>query len=127
MIRIKVLQNHGHGLVTGIFQGKEVDFLFNYVIQDGKEIVYLVCENGELVNHWYLKATSVNYNDTDDVISIDVEDTVYNDFVYYKLTKPLCCLPAELEGLRENYKKENCSIEIISKNEFMKLSQVKSN
>lgn len=120
---IIITENCGYGIVKGVFQGKEMEFTFDYIQKNGVETEVLYPNGTE---YWYLKTKHVEKNDEDDVISVDIEDEIFTDCTFYqtidKTTNEVlnCNVSHEdIEVIKENLDKENKYLNEISKEQFL--------
>lgn len=122
-MKIIITKNYGYGVVQGVFEGKKIDLIFDYVCKNGAE-TEILCSNDK--EYWYLKTLHVEKNDIDDVVSVEVEDTIYTDCTFYQIidknTQKILDYNAsheDIEKIKEDLTKENKFLKEISKVKFL--------
>jgi len=129
-MRIIITKNHGYGLVEGVFKDKEIELMFDYVYKNGVE-TEILCSTDK--DYWYLKTLHVETNDNDDVISVEVEDDIYTDCIFYQIidekTKKVLDYNTSHEDaskIKEDLTKENKLLKEISKEQFLEYWESKN-
>lgn len=130
-MKINVIKNCNFEIVKCLYEGKNHDFAIMSILKNGIDTkILLSLESETNYDYWYFKILDIEKDDKNNILSIEVEDTIFMNYKYYQIidkeTEKIVayfCSPEDSSQLQKDHlnrysNTENCYLKEISKEEF---------